>query len=73
MHETGAAGGHTHDGEAPDDGRPRIAFVGAGHVGTALAVAFARAGWQVTAVASRDVARTRSARIRRAQRRAGRR
>ena len=37
-----------------DDGRPRIAFIGAGRVGTALGAAFARAGWQVTAVASRD-------------------
>jgi predicted short-subunit dehydrogenase-like oxidoreductase (DUF2520 family) len=59
MHETGTAGGHSHDGEPQDDGRPRIAFVGAGHVGTALAVAFARAGWQVTAVASRDEERRR--------------
>jgi predicted short-subunit dehydrogenase-like oxidoreductase (DUF2520 family) len=59
MHETGTAG-HSHDGEAAaNDGRPRIAFVGAGHVGTALAVAFARAGWQVTAVASRDEERRR--------------
>lgn len=59
MHETGTAS-HSHDGESPDnDERPRIAFVGAGHVGTALAVAFARAGWPVTAVASRDEARRR--------------
>lgn len=36
------------------DGRPRLAFVGAGRVGTVLAIAFARAGWEVTAVASRD-------------------
>src|SRR4051794_38006913 len=44
------------DHEHPEhsDGRPRIAFVGAGHVGTALADALARAGWEVTAVASRD-------------------
>jgi predicted short-subunit dehydrogenase-like oxidoreductase (DUF2520 family) len=33
---------------------PRIGFVGAGRVGTALAIAFDRAGWPVTAVASRD-------------------
>lgn len=50
--------GHTHDRHAPTeenaDGRPRLAFIGAGRVGTALAVAFARAGWQVTAIASRD-------------------
>ncbi len=46
--------GHEHD---HDDGRPKIAFIGAGRVGTALATAFARAGWQVSAVASRDQAR----------------
>ena len=55
MHETGT-GGAPHDHEA-SGGRPRVAFVGAGHVGTALAVAFARAGWPVSAVASRDEAR----------------
>jgi predicted short-subunit dehydrogenase-like oxidoreductase (DUF2520 family) len=49
--------GHAHGGEASSDGRPRVAFVGAGRVGTALGVAFARAGWQVTAVASRDAER----------------
>ncbi len=58
MHET--AGGpdaghgdehsHHHDDH---DGRPRLAFIGAGQVGTALGVAFHRAGWEVTAVASR--------------------
>src|SRR3990170_6069586 len=47
------AAGHDHD-HAADDGRPRIAFIGAGRVGTALGAAFARAGWQVTGVASRD-------------------
>jgi predicted short-subunit dehydrogenase-like oxidoreductase (DUF2520 family) len=36
------------------DGKPRLAFVGAGRVGTVLGIAFARAGWEVTAVASRD-------------------
>lgn len=56
-HEQGAATpDHEHDPDATH-GRPRLAFVGAGHVGTALAVAFARAGWPVTAVASRDEAR----------------
>lgn len=42
--------------EAPDRGSdlPRIGFVGAGRVGIPLARAFARAGWPVTAVASRD-------------------
>ena len=55
--------GHTHDhgsgDNAGDDGKPRIAFIGAGRVGTALAAAFARADWQVTAVASRDEERRR--------------
>lgn len=48
--------GHPH---APGDpsGRPRIAIVGAGHVGAVLGIAFARAGWPVTAVASRDPGR----------------
>jgi predicted short-subunit dehydrogenase-like oxidoreductase (DUF2520 family) len=46
-----------HEHGHSDDGRPRIAFVGAGRVGTALGVAFARAGWSVTAVASRNVER----------------
>lgn len=39
------------------DGKPRLAFVGAGRVGTVLAIAFSRAGWDVTAVASRDEGR----------------
>ena len=38
-------------------GLPRIGFVGAGRVGTALGIALRRAGWPVTAVASRDPAR----------------
>ena len=33
---------------------PRIGFVGAGHVGLGLGIAFSAAGWPVTAVASRD-------------------
>ena len=51
---------HEH-GEHPHahDGRPTLAFVGAGRVGTALGDAFARAGWQVAAVASRDAERQR--------------
>ncbi len=50
--------GHTHPHPSADtEGRPRIGFVGAGRVGTALAVAFQRAGWQVTAAASRDEGR----------------
>ena len=58
-HEHGTATTTTAHEHATDDGRPRIAFVGAGRVGTALGVAFARAGWQVTAVASRDEERRR--------------
>ena len=53
-HETEGAHDHEHGG---GDGRPRIGFIGAGRVGSALAVAFAKAGWEVTAVASRDDAR----------------
>jgi predicted short-subunit dehydrogenase-like oxidoreductase (DUF2520 family) len=42
----------------PDAGaRPRVGVVGAGPVGTALGLAISRAGWPVTAVASRDAAR----------------
>lgn len=63
MHDTG--GGHAHatphaadhgpgHDEAAADGRPRIAFIGAGSVGTALATGLSRAGWEVVAVASRD-------------------
>src|SRR5688572_15555480 len=64
MHDTNDAPGadhaatHTHAHEDEHaDGRPRIAFVGAGRVGTTLGVAFARAGWEVTAVASRNAER----------------
>lgn len=71
MHERegNGAGRHAHAGETDqdhahdhgrggtDDGRPRLAFVGAGSVGSALAVGFARAGWEVTAVATRDPSR----------------
>ena len=42
---------------APNPDLPRIGFVGAGRVGTALGVALRRAGWPVTAVASRDPGR----------------
>ncbi|MEA2676044.1 MAG: hypothetical protein QOJ81_185 [Chloroflexota bacterium] len=48
---------HKHDHQQADDGKPRIGFIGAGRVGTALGVAFSRAGWEVTGVASRDEAR----------------
>lgn len=61
VHELDGAPGtqHSHESEATDDGRPRLAFVGAGRVGGVLAVAFARAGWHVAAVASRDEGRRR--------------
>jgi len=38
-------------------GAPTVGIVGAGAVGTALGVAISRAGWPVTAVASRDAGR----------------
>ncbi len=43
-------------GGVPEPGEhlPRLGFVGAGRVGTALGVALRRAGWPVPAVASRD-------------------
>jgi predicted short-subunit dehydrogenase-like oxidoreductase (DUF2520 family) len=51
---SGSAAEHTHEHSHSDDGRPRLAFVGAGRVASVLAAAFARAGWHVAAVASRD-------------------
>jgi len=50
--------GHRHP-HPPDDpsGHPRVGFIGAGHVGAALAVAMLRAGWPVAAVSSRDPGR----------------
>jgi predicted short-subunit dehydrogenase-like oxidoreductase (DUF2520 family) len=48
---------HGHDHQHADDGKPRIGFIGAGRVGTALGVAFSRAGWEVSGVASRDAER----------------
>lgn len=56
MHETGT-GSPDHDHAEASDGKPRIGFVGAGHVGAVLAPAFHNAGWPVTAVASRDEAK----------------
>ncbi len=59
----GASGGPDSDHDTasgPDPirlGLPRIGFVGAGRVGTVLGIALRRAGWPVTAVASRDPAR----------------
>jgi predicted short-subunit dehydrogenase-like oxidoreductase (DUF2520 family) len=44
---------HPHQHSAPGE-PPLIGIVGAGAVGTALGVALSRAGWPVTAVASRD-------------------
>jgi predicted short-subunit dehydrogenase-like oxidoreductase (DUF2520 family) len=38
-------------------GAPTVGMIGAGAVGTALGVAISRAGWPVTAVASRDAGR----------------
>lgn len=51
----GGTPGHRHP-HPPDDpsGHPRIGFVGAGRVANALGVVFARAGWPVSAVATRD-------------------
>ena len=53
---------HTHDHPHPhphtEPGeRPVIGIVGAGPVGSALGAAFSRAGWPVSAVASRDAGR----------------
>lgn len=49
---------HTHPHHRSEPGqRPYIGIVGAGAVGTALGVAFTRAGWPITAVASRDPVR----------------
>jgi predicted short-subunit dehydrogenase-like oxidoreductase (DUF2520 family) len=47
---------HPHASGDPS-GRPRIGFIGAGRVGTGLAVAFTEAGWPVVSVATRDDAR----------------
>ena len=43
--------------DASEDGRPVIGVVGAGSVGTALGVAFHRAGWRVAAASSGDAGR----------------
>jgi predicted short-subunit dehydrogenase-like oxidoreductase (DUF2520 family) len=47
---------HPHEHAAPGD-PPFLGIVGAGAVGTALGVALSRAGWPITAVASRDAGR----------------
>ena len=62
------AGGHRHGDEIHahvephphsrgSESTPTVGIVGAGAVGTALGVAISRAGWPVTAVASRDAGR----------------
>ncbi len=47
---------HPHARSAPGE-HPLIGIVGAGAVGTALGVALSRAGWPISAVASRDAGR----------------
>ncbi len=57
-HEGGSAHEHRHPHEHSQPGQPpSIGIVGAGAVGTALGVALTRAGWPISAVASRDPAR----------------
>ncbi|MFO1539195.1 MAG: Rossmann-like and DUF2520 domain-containing protein [Chloroflexota bacterium] len=57
--------GHRHPHPPGDpSGLPRIAVVGAGRVGLALAIAIDRAGWPVTAVATRDPGRAAELRAR---------
>ena len=58
MHDHGdGLHSHAHERPADDEGKPRIAFIGAGRVSGVLAVAFREAGWDVTAIASRDQGR----------------
>jgi predicted short-subunit dehydrogenase-like oxidoreductase (DUF2520 family) len=45
------------DADRGSIGAPRVGIIGAGAVGTALGVAISRAGWSVTALASRDARR----------------
>jgi predicted short-subunit dehydrogenase-like oxidoreductase (DUF2520 family) len=52
-HGGGAVHRHPHPPDDPS-GHPRIGSVGAGRVSTALGVAFSRAGWPVSAVATRE-------------------
>ena len=52
--EAAPGGGDAADANERHDGLPRIGFIGAGRVGGTLAVAFSKAGWPITAVASRD-------------------
>jgi predicted short-subunit dehydrogenase-like oxidoreductase (DUF2520 family) len=57
QHSPTVAGIEVGAGDPVGASRPRIGFVGAGHVGTTLAVAFAQAGWPVGGAASRSAAR----------------
>ena len=58
LHAAGMAHDHTHPHQHSEPGEPPFTgIVGAGAVGTALGVALRRAGWPITAVASRDPAR----------------
>jgi predicted short-subunit dehydrogenase-like oxidoreductase (DUF2520 family) len=53
--DNGGAPGHHHPHPPHDPGgHPRIGFVGAGRVSSALGVAFSRAGWPVAAITTRD-------------------
>ena len=58
LHEAGRPHDHSHPHQHSEPGEPPFTgIVGAGAVGTALGVALSRAGWPITAVASRDPAR----------------
>ena len=57
-HADGEPHDHAHPHQHSDPGEPPfIGIVGAGAVGSALGVALTRAGWPITAVASRDPVR----------------
>lgn len=57
-HDDAALHAHEHPHQHSGPGQPpSIGIVGAGAVGTALGLALTRAGWPITAVASRDPAR----------------
>lgn len=57
-HDDDGAHAHEHPHQHSEPGQPpSIGIVGAGAVGTALGLALTRAGWPITAVASRDAAR----------------
>ena len=50
-------GAHAHSRAGESSGAPAVGIIGAGPVGMALGLAISRAGWPVTAVASRDPGR----------------